>query len=152
MRHAHKLTLTSQNTQAFVAGQNSGSETAMGEVVGKTRDPVNDIVRDNLKTFREAAGLTQEQAAALAGVPIDSLRRWENKGGIKVAALMNLAEVYGRQVDHFSMRKPPEVEAPMHRVALMQIDKNVDPDIIRRIQKLIDEANGTTRDAKKGKK
>jgi transcriptional regulator with XRE-family HTH domain len=112
---------------------------------------MNDIIKDNLQRFREECGLTQEQVAVLADVPVDSLRRWESKGGIKPAALSKLAEIYGRQVDHFMTKTPPKVEVPQHRVALVQISDDVDPEIIRKIQKLIDQANATVRDFKKAK-
>lgn len=125
----------------------------MSEVVASTRDPVADIVRINLRAFRDAMGLTQEQAAAISGLPIDSIRRWETKGGIKLGALVRLAEVYKRDIGHFSMKEPPKIEVQKPRIALVQISDDVDPEIMEQIQELMLKANKETRPAKKkGKK
>lgn len=46
--------------------------------MAKSADPRDEIVRVNLKKFREEAGLIQAEAAELSGIPIDNLRRYEN--------------------------------------------------------------------------
>jgi len=78
----------------------------MEEVVARTRDPERarkaEIVRENLKLFREAAGLTQQEAALLTEESIDNIRRWEARGGIKSIEISKLAKVYKRTVEQIT--------------------------------------------------
>jgi transcriptional regulator with XRE-family HTH domain len=126
----------------------------MAQVVAKTRDPMNEIVRRNLKRFREEAGLTTEKVAAFTGISIDSLRRYESGGsGVSYDVLAKLADVYGHSLDDFRMENPPKADLK-HRpgIAFMQLEGvDVDPDLLAKIQKLVDEANRTTRGEKKRK-
>lgn len=124
----------------------------MTEVVARTRDPAVDTIRKNLQRFREEAGLDQAQAAVLAKVSVDNLRRWESKGGIKTIALRKLADVYKRPVEHFYAPSPPPLaNPPRYRIAFMQIDDDLPEDLQREIEELMSRANTVTRAAKKKK-
>jgi transcriptional regulator with XRE-family HTH domain len=58
---------------------------------------------DNLKKHRERAGLSQSGLALAAGVPVDSLRRWEqgkNVPGIDIG--LRLARALGVSLDYLA--------------------------------------------------
>jgi transcriptional regulator with XRE-family HTH domain len=81
----------------------------MLEVMAASKDSPREVVRRNLVRFREAAGLSQAQAADLSGVPVYNLVRYESGKTQKVPfdALARLAPVYGHTTDHFMLEKPP---------------------------------------------
>lgn len=57
-------------------------------------------MKTNLKAVRKAAGLTQEKASELSGVPLGTLRRWEQ--GVNepdVESIIQLASLYGVTTD-----------------------------------------------------
>jgi transcriptional regulator with XRE-family HTH domain len=127
----------------------------MAQVVAKTRDPMNEIVRKNLRRFREEAKLTAEKVAAFAGISIDSLRRYEAGGsGVPYDVLAKLADIYGHSLDDFRLENPPRADLKRRpAIALMQLEGvEVDPELLAKIQKLVDEANRDTRGEKKPRK
>lgn len=127
----------------------------MGQAVAKTRDPLNEIVRKNLRRFRVEAKLTAEQVAAFTRIPIDSLRRYEAGGsGVKYDVLVKLAEIYGHTTDDFGLVDPPKPDLKRRpALALMELDGvDADPAAVARIQKMIDDVNRELRDLKKPKK
>lgn len=57
-------------------------------------------MKTNLKAVRKAAGLTQEKASELSGVPLGTLRRWEQ--GVNepdMESIIQLASLYGVTTD-----------------------------------------------------
>lgn len=72
---------------------------------------MTDRVRDRLQKFRQEAGLTSEQLARVAGVKIDSLRRYESGGtGIPSDTLFRIARALGRSSDDFYVDDPPPAD------------------------------------------
>jgi transcriptional regulator with XRE-family HTH domain len=66
-------------------------------------------VGTRLKRAREAAGLTQEQAAKRAGVHWTSLSRWENGKPMRVGDLRQIAAAYEADVDRLLYGEPRPV-------------------------------------------
>jgi transcriptional regulator with XRE-family HTH domain len=69
-----------------------------GETMGK-----------RLKRLREAAGLSQSQLAAAAGVPLGTLRNWEyDRREPLLGAAARLASALGVTLDELAGRTPPK--------------------------------------------
>lgn len=65
------------------------------------------ILFRNLVTFREAVGLTQEQAALFSGVSIDNIRRYEQeRSKPHLNMIRALAQTYGRTIAEFFEAAP----------------------------------------------
>lgn len=127
----------------------------MNQGMAKTRDPMRDVIRKNLRVFREEAKLTAEKVASFTGIPIDSLRRWESgKTTPPVAALSRLAEVYGHDMKDFTLENPPKPNLKARPgIALIELDGvAVDPEQMLRLQRLVEDINQTTRGLKKAGK
>jgi len=61
----------------------------------------------NLKALRERAGLTQAELAGAAGVPLGTLRCWEQATrGPLLAAAARLADALGCTLDELAGRTP----------------------------------------------
>src|ERR1044072_8766818 len=76
--------------------------------MARTRDPMNDRIRINLKLFRQETGMSTDDAARASGIPLDNLRRYESGGsGVPSDVLFKLAEIYGHSVDDFALEHPP---------------------------------------------
>lgn len=123
--------------------------------MAKTRDPITEIVRVNLRRFREEVGLTTEKVAAFTGISIDSLRRYE-AGGVAAphSVLVKLAPVYGHGIGDFDLENPPKADLTKRPgVATMLLEGvDVDPADQVRLQQLVDEINQKTREKKKRNK
>ncbi len=122
--------------------------------MARTRDPKNEIYRRNLKKFREAAQMTQEQAALASGVNLDNLRRYERGGsGISFDTFKRLAPIYGHAIEDFAMEEPPPPRLgerdPFHMAALPGME--VDADLVRQVKEFTARINTTFR-ARKAKK
>lgn len=54
----------------------------------------------NLKAARKSAGMTQEQAADASGIPVGTIRRWEQgRHEPDIESIIRLAKVYGVTTD-----------------------------------------------------
>lgn len=72
-------------------------------------DPQDELIRANLRRFREEVGLSQPDAAARIGIALDYLAKIE-RGARKVpkaSLLKRFAEAYGHTLDHFLQKSPP---------------------------------------------
>src|SRR5512139_2294896 len=121
--------------------------------MAKIADPHDEIVRINLKKFREEASLSQAEAAELAGVPIDNLRRYENgiTSNVPGVVLYQLAKAYGHAVDDFHQLNPPPAKLEDRPVFFLRMRPGVDidPDTISRLQDVIEKANKDLRTKRK---
>jgi transcriptional regulator with XRE-family HTH domain len=64
---------------------------------------------DRLQKLRLARGMSQSQLARAAGVPVGSLRGWEQKRRTMLAdAAVRLADALGITVDELLRDAPPE--------------------------------------------
>ena len=123
----------------------------MAQVVARTRNPVNDVVVANLKKFRDAVGMTTEQAAQHAKLSLDSLRRWEAGGTMPHAeALRALGKIYGHTMDDFYLESPPPANlVDRVEIQLMTLPGvDVPKELLDGIQKKLDEANEKLREIK----
>lgn len=123
--------------------------------MAKPADPDLEIVRTNLERFRKEAGLSQADAADLAGVPLDNLRRYENGAvtAIPGNVLRQLALAYGHAMDDFYLESPPQArlgEAPIYFLKTRP-GAEVDADVDAEIRRAIESANKKVR-GKKAKK
>jgi transcriptional regulator with XRE-family HTH domain len=103
-----------------------------------------EILRRNCVRFREEAGLSQPQLAALVGVSTSTIVRWE-KGYTepKGLPLVKAAEVFRRKVDDFYNPNPPApAQRPVTKIAFMWIGPEPPPpDLEQRAQAITDEIN-----------
>lgn len=77
-----------------------------------------EIIQINVKKFREAMGMSQEELAHEAGVTIDAVRSWDQKKRTPERPSMSrLAKVFGLRLDDFSSEDPPMPE-PVPRVSV----------------------------------
>ena len=117
-------------------------------------DP-DEIVRINLKRFREESKLSQADASDLSGVPVDAIRRYE--GGITAVVpgtvLKQLADVYGHPVDHFWESHPPPAKVEERATYFLRTMPGavVDADVDRELRQAIERANTKIR-ARKARK
>src|SRR5690606_18192564 len=127
----------------------------LSSMAAKAVDPRDEIVRRNLIKFREDADLSQAQAGDLSGVPVDAIRRYETgvTATVPGTVLSELAKLYGHSVDDFFMSNPPKPKLDEAPVLFLRSRPGVDIDldVYKKIQKLIDEANAEMR-GKKGKR
>ncbi len=69
--------------------------------------------KENLRTLREAKGLTQAAAAEVAGVAFRSYQNWEaGSREPRIDALKKLAEGLGVSVDELLADSPPPTKKP----------------------------------------
>lgn len=64
-------------------------------------------IRRNLVRFRKELGLSQEQAAARAGISVDNWRRYERERTPDAVTLGVIAMALGHTTDHFYLEAPP---------------------------------------------
>lgn len=123
------------------------------QAVAKAPDPMDETVKQNLVKFREEAGLTQAEAAELSGVPVDSLRRYENGGTRNVpgTSLAALAKTYGHSVDDFFMDAPPPARLDEAPTIFLRTRPGVDipVDKLRALQEQVDRINRELRHRRK---
>lgn len=120
----------------------------------KSIEPLDEIVRANLKIFREEAELRQADAAELSGVPIDNLRRYELgiTSTVPGTALRLLSVIYGHMVDDFFQRDPPPPRLDDRPVFFLRTHPGVevDADLLRKLQAMVDAANNEIRMRRSG--
>jgi transcriptional regulator with XRE-family HTH domain len=125
----------------------------LSQPMAKPQDPLDEIVRINLKKFREDAGYSQTIAAELSGVNLDNLRRYESGDTATVpgAVLHRLAPVYGHTVDHFFLEQPPAARIEEAPAVFLRTRPGVEIDTgqMRRLQKIVDEVNREVRGQRK---
>ena len=113
--------------------------------MARSLDPLDEIVRVNLKRFREEVDLSQSEAAELSGVPIDNLRRYESgvTANVPGVVLYQLANVYGHTVDDFHQVDPPRAKREDLPMFFLRVRPGVqvDHETRSRLQKVIDDAN-----------
>jgi transcriptional regulator with XRE-family HTH domain len=123
--------------------------------MAKSADPRDELVRRNMARFREEADLSQAQAGDLSGIPVDAIRRYETgvTATVPGTALSELARIYGRSVDDFFMTNPPKAKLDEAPVLFLRTrpGAEIDLDVYKKIQDLIEDANNKMR-GKKGKK
>jgi transcriptional regulator with XRE-family HTH domain len=72
----------------------------------------SEVFGERLKRLRERAGFSQPQLAAAAGVPVGTLRGWEQGRRIPgLDAAVQLADAIGCSLDELAGREPPEGQA-----------------------------------------
>lgn len=111
---------------------------------------MTDRIRDRLQKFRQEAGLTSEELARVAGVKIDSLRRYESGGtGIPSDTLFRLARALGRSADDFYVDHPPPADLTalprFHAWAAPGDMDDFEAEKYREVQELISKANSEVR-------
>lgn len=117
--------------------------------MAKPTDPMDEIVRANLIKFRDEAKLSQADAADIAGVALDNLRRYENGTTATVpgTVLSALARSYGHAVDDFFSPTPPPAKLDERPIFFLRTrpGAEIDPKTYRELQDLIDKANKDAR-------
>lgn len=77
--------------------------------MGPKRAARETTIGKNIKLFREEVELSQADAAGMAGIGVDALRKIE-AGRTKepsLGVMQRLATLFGRPIEHFSMDRPP---------------------------------------------
>ena len=130
-----------------------GLGVTMRQPMAKPQDPLDEIVRGNLKRFREEANYTQTESAELSGVNLDNLRRYESGDTATVpgTVLQRLAQVYGHQVGDFFMPDPPPGKIEEAPAIFLRTRPGVDIDTgtMRKLQKIVDDVNRDVRSKRK---
>lgn len=92
-----------------------------------------ETVRRNVRAFREAVDMTQQEVAEAAGISAASLYRYEaGKSLPDRDALRALASVFGRAVDDFFEDKPPAPDPSRQKYFAFKQLGPVDDDLRRR--------------------
>lgn len=101
------------------------------------------IIVENIKTFREEAGYTQQHLAELADVSVDGVRKWEGKRGAPDRdSLEKLAAAFGRTMDDFFLKDPPPPHLPpMIRPFILKVLDDAPLDLARIARAQIDQLN-----------
>lgn len=125
----------------------------MLQAMTKTQEPMGEVVRGNLKRFREDAGYTQTAAAEASGVSIDNLRRYESgtTENVPFTVVAQLSKIYGHPIEDFTKVNPPPIKREELPVFFLRTRPGVDidPDIASHLQIEIDKANRELRSRKK---
>lgn len=112
------------------------------------KDRTSEIIRRNLVRFREEAGYSQAIAAYQSGVPIHSIRHYEQgRNSLDAQALLKLANCYGHATDDFYMEEPPPAEEsrkPVFRLVLRP-DATPDPELLDEGLAFLDRLNDKQR-------
>ena len=143
-----QATIAEQNLQADKPRQTSRFGCRKLQPVARTRDPMNDLIRKNLKAFRLEADMSTDAAAQASGIPLDNLRRYETGGsGVPSDVLFKLAEIYGHDVADFAMEHPPKANLSGRPVFHLRTTPGVDVDEkeYRRLQDIIAKTNADIR-------
>lgn len=78
--------------------------------MGRKRKPTGEELRlaANLKSLRERAGLSQPELAEAAGVPLGSLRSWEQATRVPLlTAAVKVVDALGISLDELAGRETP---------------------------------------------
>ena len=80
--------------------------------MAKPEDPEDVICRRNMVVFREAAGMSQADAADLSGIALDNLRRYESgkTSTVPGPVVAALAKAYGHTMEDFYNPNPPKAQ------------------------------------------
>jgi transcriptional regulator with XRE-family HTH domain len=109
------------------------------------REPDYEIVRRNLRRFREEAEFSQAEAAEFSGVPIDNLRRYESGKTEKVPAtvLAELGHIYGHRMEDFFESDPPKAKLDQRPTFALRTrpGAKVDAKVLKMLEDLIEKAN-----------
>lgn len=96
----------------------------------KPEDLDDVICRRNMVTFREEANMSQADAAELAGVPLDNLRRYESgkTSTVPGPVIARLADVYGHAAADFYNPSPPKAKLEERPVFFLRTRPGADVD------------------------
>ena len=71
-----------------------------GGMMERSDDEIREKIRQNLKMYRKAKDLTQEQLSALVGLPPTTVASWEQGKSLpSVQMLYHLSKLYGLTMD-----------------------------------------------------
>lgn len=122
--------------------------------MAKPEDPDDVICRRNLVAFRDEAGMSQADAAEVAGVALDNLRRYENgkTSTVPGAVIAKLARAYGHAAEDFYSPHPPKAKLEERPVFFLRTrpGAEIDQATYAHLLDVIEEANKAR--GKKGKK
>jgi transcriptional regulator with XRE-family HTH domain len=97
---------------------------------GAQRTPMELRIAANLAKFVEQSGYTQNQLADMAGIPQATLGRYmRGESAIPSEALLAIAPVLGRSVDHFGMANPPPPPTDLSETAPVWLKARPDVDL-----------------------
>lgn len=108
-------------------------------------DPVDELVRKNIRLMRDGLGYSTEAAAMMAGVSVDNLRRYESGKIEKVPShvLRALAEIYGCQMEDFYLLDPPKPDPNAAPVAFLRTRPGIryTPETHAKVMAIVEEAS-----------
>lgn len=134
------------------AGQTARGVSATMQAMARTRDVDNEVVCKNLRAFRAAAGMSQDEASSASNVSIDNLRRYES-GTVTApaAALLRLGEIYGHAMEDFFSDHPPAAKLDERPVLFLRSlpGVEVDREFLDKAHKVIAQVNAEFRERKK---
>ena len=107
------------------------------------RDPMAKIVATNIRTFRQALGLSQLELSEILNVSIATVTNWE-QALRRPQMLWELSQVLQRPMDDFYLENPPEREiSPISVPAwtVKTIAKDVPPDMEQKVLNFISRMN-----------
>jgi transcriptional regulator with XRE-family HTH domain len=118
-------------------------------------DPSEDLVRKNLKKFREEAELSRAQLSELSDVPEKNIIRYETgETGIPSGVLTKLAPVFGRKPGDFYEADPPP-PPPLSELPViffkLRPGAQVPENVLTAVRKAIADANDQLRKPKSKK-
>lgn len=104
--------------------------TAMLYLVTKPTDLKKEILAANLRKFREAAGMSQQDASFAGQFPLDNLRRYEQgTSSPGVFVLEQLAAIYGHDMGDFFNPEPPPAKLRERSPVLLRVVPGMEDDI-----------------------
>lgn len=121
--------------------------------MAKPEDPNDVICRRNMVAFREAANMSQADAADLSGIALDNLRRYESGKTTTVPGpvVAALAKVYGHAMEDFYNPTPPKAKLEGAPVFFLKTRPGVEIDEKKYAELLgiIEQANKESRSKRK---
>lgn len=111
----------------------------------EARNPEDELARENLIKFRVESGLTQSQAAEMAGLAVNTIASYESgrRGLPKMSTTKRLMDIFGRRLGDIYEVNPPPINLAAVKPYSLRILPHVEvpADITARLRAAIDEAN-----------
>lgn len=118
--------------------------------MAKKRHPRKDsLEKNNLKRFREEAGLVQDDACRFTSIPCVQISRLERgERDLTLEQSKQLMALYGHAIDDLTKMTPPprnpKLVDPVFRLLVVP-NVPISPDLIERVERAIEEANAEHR-------
>lgn len=123
--------------------------------MARKQNPHKSVIAANIVKFRDALGITQQQLAEAADIPLDNLRRYEREETAPGADVMrSLGFVLGHTIEHFMQPDPPPADLSHRPAFYFRVMPGVTPDagLVSEASEAIEKVNAKSMKERKPKR